>query len=95
MSSVVYPAQEGEVVERAAPTLKPSKDARADRFNKLKLNGQASFTLDDDGSGADPVAAAQFAVDRQIEYHSVSDPSLPVKSEADGLDVLRSERQGN
>jgi hypothetical protein len=105
VSSVVDPAREGEVVERAAPTLKPSKDARAGRFKKLELNGPASLTLDDDGPGADQpatdeiadpdlhdVAAAQFAVDRQIEQRSVSDPSLPVKPEADGPDLLGFER---
>ncbi len=91
VSRMVDPAREGEVVERAAPTLKPSKDACAGRFKKLELNGPASLTLDDDGPGADlpatdeiadpdlhDVAAAQFAVDRQIEQRSVSDPSLLV-----------------
>jgi hypothetical protein len=77
VSSAVNPAREGEVVEGAAPTFKPSKDARAGRFKKLKLNRSASLALDDDGPGADPaathevadpdlddVAAAQLAVDR-------------------------------
>ncbi|MBD2751201.1 hypothetical protein IC232_31710 [Microvirga sp. BT688] len=39
------------------------------------------------------VSAPQLAVDRQIEQRSVSDPSLPVKTEADGPDVLRFERR--
>ena len=56
MSSVVDPAREGEVVARATPTLKPSKDAHAGRFKKLKLNGSASFALDDEGVGADSAA---------------------------------------
>jgi hypothetical protein len=102
---VVDPAREGEVVECAAPILKPSKDARAGRFKKLELNGSASLTLDDDGPGADPpatdevadpdfddVAATQLAVDREVEHRSVSDPSLAVEPEADGPDLLRFER---
>jgi hypothetical protein len=102
---VVDPAREGEVVECAAPILKPSKDARAGRFKKLELNGSASLTLDDDGPGADPpatdevadpdfddVAATQLAVDREVEHRSVSDPSLAVEPEADGPDLLRFQR---
>ena len=105
VSSVVDPARESEVVERAAPTFKPSKDARAGRFKKLELDGSASFTLDDDRAGANPaatdevadpdlddVAAAQLAVDREVEHRSVSDPSLAVEPEADGPDLLRFER---
>jgi hypothetical protein len=57
VSSVADPARESEVVERAAATLKPSKDARAGRLKKLKLNGSAGLLLDDDCPGADLTAA--------------------------------------
>jgi hypothetical protein len=50
MSSVVDPAWKDEVVRRTAPTIKPSKDARAGRFKKLELNRTSSFALDDDCS---------------------------------------------
>jgi hypothetical protein len=39
----------------------------------------------------DQVAAAQLTIDCQIEQGSVSDPSLAVKPEADGPDLLRFE----
>jgi hypothetical protein len=61
VSSVVDPAREGEVIECAAPTLKPSKDARARRLKKLKLNGSACLSLDDGGLGADPPATDEIA----------------------------------
>jgi hypothetical protein len=105
MSGMVVPAGEREIGDRAAATFEPSTDAGAGRFKKLELNGSASLALDDNRTGADPaatddvanpdfdqVAAAQLAIDRQIEQGSVSDPSLPVKPKADGPDLLRFER---
>jgi hypothetical protein len=91
VSSVVDPAREREVVERATPTREPSKNARTGRFKKLELNGSAGFSLDDNGPAADPpptdeiadpnlreVKAAQFAFDHEVEHRSTSNPSLLV-----------------
>jgi hypothetical protein len=50
MSGMVDPAREREIGERAAATVKPSKDAGAGGFKKLELNGSASLALDDNGT---------------------------------------------
>jgi hypothetical protein len=105
VSLAVDPAREYKVVERAASTFKPREDAGASGLKKLELNGAASLPLDDDCSGPNPttadevadpnlddVTAAQLAVDREVKHGAVSDPSLAVKPEADGPDLLRFER---
>jgi hypothetical protein len=105
VGTVVHPTWESEVVECAAPTLKPSQDAGAGWFKKLELDGLAGLLLDDDGSGPDlsatdeianpdlhNVAAAQFAVDREVEHGPIPYPSLLVQPEADGPDLLRFKR---
>jgi hypothetical protein len=61
MGSVVGSAREGKVFERATPALKPSKDARAGRFQQFELNGSASLSLDNNRSEADLAAADEIS----------------------------------
>ena len=83
-----------EVVERAASTFQPSKDAGPGRFEQLELDRPPGFALNDDRTRAnttaadevadpdlDDVAAAQLAVDREVEHGAVADPTLLVKPE--------------
>jgi hypothetical protein len=54
MMGVVDPARKDEVVERAAPTFKPSQNAAASGLKKLELYGPAGLLLNDDRSRTNP-----------------------------------------
>src|SRR5215213_7716748 len=102
VGGVVDPAREGVIVERAASTFKPHKDAGASRLQKLELNGAPGLPLDDDRLGANPttadevadsdlddVTAAELAVDREIKHRSVAEPPFAIEPEPDRPHLLR------
>ena len=91
MLAVVGPAREGKVVESAASTFEPRQDARPGRLKKLELHRPAGFSLDNNcsrpnptaayevaGPDLDDVAAAQLAVDCQVEHGSVANARILV-----------------
>lgn len=91
MTGVVGAAQERAVVKRFPPAFQPSLKAGPSRFEQIELDRPARLLLCDDASRphppatdqlADPdlhdVAAAQLAVDREVEERAVAEAPFPV-----------------
>jgi hypothetical protein len=97
----VYPAWEDVVLGGAATPAEPGEQAVAGLLRQLELDRLPRFLLDDGravaGGGVhdqigdpqpDQVAAAELAVDGQVEQGQVAEPPLPLQVEADGPDLL-------
>jgi hypothetical protein len=102
---VVGPAREGKVVESAASTLEPSKMLARAGSRSSNCTGRLVFSLDNYRPGPNPtaayevagpdlddVAAAQLAVDFQVEHGPVANAPILVEPEPDRPDLLRFER---
>lgn len=85
MRHIVVPAWKDVVVERSTPSFEPSSHRLSCRLHKLELNRPLGLLLHHDGAVADAparhevadpdldaIAAAQLAVDREVEKCSVS-----------------------
>ena len=105
MWRVVGAAREGIVLKRAASVFQPGLKTGASRFEQLELDRPARLLLRDSGSRPHPaaadkltdsdlhdVAAAQLAVDGEVEERAVAEVSFPVEPESDGPNLLRLER---
>jgi hypothetical protein len=105
VGSMVGPAREGVIIQRATPKLEPSEEAGASIIHQLKLNRPAGLLLNDGGSGpnfpiandvANPdlhqVAATQLAIDCEIEKRTIPDPSMLIKKETHSPNLARLER---
>lgn len=101
----IDPAWEDVVVDRAAPPIKPSQQARPSVWKKLELNRASCFLLHHDcprsylaaahkvaNLDLHQVTAPQLAVDRQVEQRSISQATPLVEVEADLPDLLRLKR---
>jgi hypothetical protein len=105
VAGMVNSARKSVVVGRAAATFEPSEQARSDIGCQLELHGLSGLPLDDDRSGPDvgpryeitnldfhQVAAAQLAVDRQVEQRPVANAAFAIQEEANGPDLLLRQR---
>ena len=105
MAGVIDPAREDELLEPTTPALQPRKHCRSCRFEDLKLDGPAGLALNNRcpvpdaiashqvvDAYTDKIAAAQLAVDRQVEQRTISEASLLIEPEADRLNFLLFER---
>ena len=83
----------------------PSSDSQPGRLGQLELHRPLRLSLDDHGSGQDligvnhvahpqahQIAAAQLAVDRQVEHGQVADLMPVLQVESNGPDILWLER---
>jgi hypothetical protein len=79
-----------------------NQDRRSGLLSDLELDRPTGFPLNDSGAVShlatdahvvdaqpDEVAAAQLAVDREIEQRKVASASLKLQADADGPDLLR------
>jgi hypothetical protein len=100
MVSMVDPAREDIVNQRAATSLQPGQQARTRIGHQLELHRLTGLRLDDDRPSSDlpaqddiadfdlhNIAAAELAVDRQVEKRPVSRAAVLVEKEADGPDL--------
>jgi hypothetical protein len=105
MPGVIDAARADKVLERAASALQPREQCRSRRLEDFKLDRPTGLSLDDrsslsDGISAhhivstdtDQVAAAQLAVDREIEQGTVSKAPFLVEPEADRPNFLLLQR---
>lgn len=89
------PARKCVIIHCPAASLQPCEKAGACVAHQLELNRSTGFLLDDHRANSDflryikvadfdldEIAAAQLAIDRQIEERSVSQTSLPIEKEA-------------
>jgi len=92
----IDPARKCVIIHRPAASFQPCKKAGACVAHQLELNRSARLLLHDHRAGPDfrsynqgadfdldEIAAAQLAVDRQIEERSVPQTPLPIQKEAD------------
>lgn len=104
MGRPCHPARKQELVAPKMSLLKPGPYRHSCRFRYFELNWPLRFPLDHHGSGkylatmgnvahaqADEIAAAQLAVDCQIEHGEVTDGVRVLEVDSDRPDVLRLE----
>jgi hypothetical protein len=93
------------VIQRAFTAFKPSQDTSAGGLKELKLDWSACLLLDDDGARTNPttadeiadfdlddVAAAQFAIDCEIEHGPIANTLHATQPEPDRPDLLEFQR---
>lgn len=96
MICVIRAPWKGKVIERTAAKFEPLEQTGANIVHQFKLNWAAGLLLNNGGPGPDfaitnnvtdpdfhQVAAAQLAIDSQIEKRSVSKSSVSIKEETD------------
>jgi hypothetical protein len=100
MPHVVYPTRKDEIVERATAPREPSQQGLARFGHQFKLHGPMRLLLDHSRASSqgstshnradfhfNDVAAAQFAIDRQVEQRSVAQPSVLIEEKTDCPDI--------
>ncbi len=100
------PAREQPVTKSQTALLQPRGERLAGRFGQLEGNRPTGLLLDDGGAQShavaqvdvgnaqpDEVAAAQLAVDRDVEHGEVADATIVLEAGANGPDVLGFERR--
>gem|GEM_PF-5780236 len=100
MISVVDATGKGKVIDCSSPSLKPGKQTSSDLSRDFELHGSSSLLLDDHRPRSNVVAgdecpdfelyqiaAAELAVDGEIEKRTISNPSFSVEEEADCPDL--------
>lgn len=91
MISVVDATGKGIVIDSSSPSLQPGKQTSSDLGRNFELHGSSSLLLDDHRASSnfvasdecpdfkfDQIAAAELAVDGEIEKRSISHPSFTV-----------------
>jgi hypothetical protein len=105
MIGMINAAWKHIVIQRAFTTFKPSQDTSTGGLKELKLDWPAGLLLDNDGSRTnlttadkiadfdfDYVAAAQLAVDREIEHGTIANTVRATQPEPDRPDLLKFQR---
>ncbi|QTU95635.1 hypothetical protein J7U39_14415 [Rhizobium sp. NLR16a] len=100
MITVVDPTGKGIVIDCSSPSLKPGKQTSSNLGRDFELHGPSSLLLDDHCASSNfvprdespdfqfyQIAAAELAVDGEIEKRAISHPSSSVEEETDCPDL--------
>jgi hypothetical protein len=105
MGRMIGPTREDEVFQSTASAFQPCEHYGSRRLENFELDGTAGLALNDRrplsycisadhviNADTHQVAAAQFAIDRQIEQRPISEKALLLQPEADCPNFLLLQR---